>query len=318
MPLPLRIVFMGTPEFAVPTLEAMLATPELCEVVAVVTQPDRPAGRGRQVQHAAVKACALKAQLPVFQPTRMRTPETHAYLKACAADVFVVAAYGRILPLSLLELPRHGCINVHASLLPKYRGASPIARAIWQGDDEAGVCIMGMEVGCDTGPVYDRAAVTIDTTTRCLPLTQELALLGAQRLLHVLEQVRAGTAQPVVQPTLGVTLAPPLHKEDGRLDFAQDAAGLVRQIHALDPWPGTYAFFGPDRVAVLDATALAQDTAHLPGTVVDVGAAGVVVACKTGCLQISAVKPAGRGPMQAQAWSAGRGPKKGAILTSHP
>lgn len=320
--LPLRVVFMGTPAFAVPALEALVAQPELCQVVGVVTQPDRPSGRGRKLAASAVKACAQALGLPVFQPTRVRTPETLATLKDFAADLMVVAAYGRILPPQVLALPRLGCINVHASLLPRYRGASPIARAIWNGDAQAGVCIMGMEEGMDTGPVFARASQPIGPQDTCGTLTQALAHLGAQCLTQVLPDIASGRAEAEPQPIIGVSHAPPLHKEDGLLDFAKPAVTLSRQVRALDPWPGTYAFYAGERVGVLAAEAQSHGAqtapGAAPGTVVRANRHGLWIACGTDLLWVTRVKPAGRGPMDAGAWSLGRGPKEHAQLTSTP
>lgn len=315
----LKVLFMGTPEFAVPSLLALLDQKDCYEVVGVVTQPDRPAGRGRVLTPSAVKRCALAHGLTVLTPKRMRHEDTRAALGALGADVFVVAAYGRILPPQLLELPPLGCINVHASLLPRFRGASPIARAIWAGDDEAGVCIMGMEEGLDTGPVYSRRALAIEPWDTCGTLTERLAHLGAEALLEALPAIGRGEAHPEPQPTVGVTLAPPLLKEDGLLDFAQDAAVLSRQVRALCPWPGTYTFLGEQRVGIVSAEAEeAAVPSAVPGEVVRADGGGLWVACGQGQLKVTAVKPAGRGQMTAAAWISGRGPKKGAILKMLP
>jgi len=316
----LKVLFMGTPEFAVPSLLALLGHKDRYEVVGVVTQPDRPAGRGRVLTPSAVKLCALEHNLPVLTPRRMRHEDTRAALAAFGADVFVVAAYGRILPPQLLELPPLGCINVHASLLPRFRGASPIARAIWAGDEQAGVCIMGMEEGLDTGPVYTRRAVPIGPQETCGTLTERLAHLGAEALLEALPAIGRGEARPEPQPEVGVTLAPPLRKEDGLMDFGQDAAALGRQVRALCPWPGTYTFLGDQRVGIVSAEAQEEATAPgtVPGEVVRADGGGLWVACGQGQLNITQVKPAGRGQMTAAAWISGRGPKKGAILKMHP
>ncbi len=317
---PLPVVFMGTPAFAVPSLLALIEHPELFTVVAVVTQPDRPAGRGRKLTPSAVRSCAEAHGIEVFTPKRMRSQQTREIMAAYQADLFVVAAYGRILPLQLLELPKHGCINVHASLLPRFRGASPIARAIWAGDTQAGVCIMGMEEGLDTGPVYARAAVDIGPDETCGALTERLAVLGAQTLLQALPAIAQGKIAATPQPNVGITHAPPLNKEDGLLDFTHGAQTLRQHILACSPWPGTYAFLGAVRVGIISA-----EVVHLPteataeaGTVIEASSAGLIVACGQDALRITQVKPAGRGQMTAAAWISGRGPKKGAILQKSP
>ena len=324
---PVRVLFMGTPTFAVPSLEALGRLPALCQVVGVMTQPDRPSGRGRNLAASAVKMAALGLQIAVLQPTRVRTSETLAALAALRPELLVVAAYGRILPPQVLALPPLGCINVHASLLPRYRGASPIARAIWAGDAEAGVCIMGMEAGMDTGPVFARAALPILDTATCGSLTYDLAHLGAQCLTQVLPGIIAGEVTPVPQPIIGVTHAPPLHKEDGLLDFGLPAVTLSRQVRALDPWPGTYAFFEGERVGLLEVAAWPPGAgapeglgaeAALVGSVLRADRTGLYIACGSGTLRVVRVKPAGRGPMDAGAWISGRGPRAGAQLTSTP
>lgn len=316
------VLFMGTPEFAVPSLLALLSQPQAYRVVAVVTQPDRPAGRGRKLTASAVRVAAEAHGLPVFTPKRMRHPDTKSLLADTGARLFVVAAYGRILPPQLLDVPALGCINVHASLLPRFRGASPIARAIWAGDAEAGVCIMGMEEGLDTGPVFARASVRVGSKETCGQLTVRLAQVGAEALLTALPSIVAGTATPTPQPNVGVSHAPPLHKEDGLLTFAEDAQAVCRQVRALDPWPGCYAFLGPQRVGIIEAEACvgpeSKENLGLPGVVLEASSKGLVVACGLGGLRITQVKPAGRGQMSAAAWISGRGPKKGAILKSLP
>lgn len=319
---PVPVLFMGTPEFAVPSLLALLRQPERYRVVAVVTQPDRPAGRKRKLTPSAVRQAAEAHGLAVLTPKRMRHPETRAQLMATGAQLFVVAAYGRILPPQLLDVPALGCINVHASLLPRFRGASPIARAIWAGDAEAGVCIMGMEEGLDTGPVFARASVAVEPNATCGSLTAQLAEVGAEALMQALPDIVSGTARPTPQPQLGISQAPPLRKEDGLLTFAEDAAAVCRQVRALDPWPGCYTFLGAQRVGVLQAEVAPSDgptgQTHSPGEVLQATSGGLVVACGQGCLRITQVKPAGRGQMTAAAWISGRGPKKGAILKPLP
>jgi methionyl-tRNA formyltransferase len=281
-------------------------------VVAVVTQPDRPAGRGRKLTPNPVKIAATARDIPVLQPTKMRSPQTREALAAQRPDLAVVAAYGRILPPALLTVPRLGCINVHASLLPRHRGASPIAHAILAGDERVGVCIMGMEEGLDTGPVFSRVEVPVGPGDTCGSLTDTLAERGAALLLDTLPGILAGSIDPVPQDDVGATYAPLLEKQDGALDFGGAAEALCRRVRAFNPWPGAFAFKGDLRVLVLDAEAC--DGAGDPGRVVEAGGGGVVVACGAGALRLLEVKPAGKKQMPAASWAAGRGIGVGDIL----
>ena len=313
---PLRIAFCGSPEFAVASLRALCADPAAFEVVAVVTQPDRPAGRRRFLSAPAVKVWALAHSLPVHQFRKVRDGAALAVLQALALDVLVVAAYGRILPRSLLEVARLGAINVHASLLPAWRGASPIARAVWHGDAESGVSIMRMDEGLDTGPVFSRHPLVLAAGETGESLTARLAALGGEALAHTLPQIARGL-RPVAQADAGVSLAPPLRKEDGALDWRQPAAVLERQVRALRPWPGTYTFLGALRLAVTAAHVEAGATGAPPGTIVAAAKRGLVVACGQGALRIERLRPAGKNEMRADAWIAGRAAIKGATLTGH-
>lgn len=304
---------MGTPDFAVPALQALVGAPDLFEVVGVVTQPDRPRGRGRKLAPSPVKACALQHNIPVFQPTKLKSAETHEALAAFKADLFIVAAYGRILPQAVLDLPRLGCINIHASLLPKWRGASPIAHALWHGDVEAGVAIMQMEAGLDTGPVFGMQAVILAADETCGSLTERLAMLGAQRLVQLLPAIITGALKPAAQNDVEASYAPLLDKAHGRLNWQAPADELARQIRAFDPWPGTYTFIQDPtgqslgrRVGVTQARVDAQ-AKGAPGRVLAASSLGVLVACGTGGLWLLQVKPEGRGAMPAAAWVAGRG-----------
>lgn len=319
---PIRVVFMGTPSFAVASLTALCERPDLFEVVGVVTQPDRPAGRKQQLTAPPVKVVAQARGLPVQQWTKLRDGRALAAIEAWRPDVIVVAAYGRILPLPLLEAAPHGCVNVHASLLPAWRGASPIAQAIWHGDAHAGVCIMAMDEGMDTGGVYARAQTEVSEQETCGSLTVKLAELGATLLVQTLPQICQRRLHAKPQPEHDYSLAPLLQKSDGALDFAQKATYLARQVRALDPWPGTFCFFEGERVAVLQAHVCAQIPANQaqeakPGTVLAADKRGLCVACGKGALWLTQVKPAGKAQMDAGSWIAGRGPKKGATLSMH-
>ena len=303
-----RIIYLGTPDFAVAPLEALLAGPD--QVVAVVTQPDRPSGRGRKLTPPPVKVVAEGAGLPVFQPRSLKGEAGDALLAELAAlepDLGVVAAYGRILPKRFLDLPRLGCLNVHASLLPRWRGASPIQWAIAAGDAETGVTIMQMDAGLDTGPMRHvrRLAIAPDETGG--QLFERLAPLGAEALMEALDGLRAGDLPLTVQPEAGATYAPLLTRDDGRLDFTGDAVALARRIRAFQPWPGAFTTLGGRLLKVQGAEALpAGSPDAAPGTVIASGPAGIDVACGTGALRLTRVQPEGRRPMDAAAYLAGR------------
>lgn len=232
-----RIVFMGSPEFALPSLRALAANYELA---GVVTQPDRPAGRGKQLSAPPVRVLAHELGLPLIQPKRLREPQALEQLRAWAPDVIVVAAFGQILRPEVLKLPPHGSINVHASLLPRWRGASPIVAAILNGDNETGITIMRMDPGLDTGPILSQRAIPIEADDTAGSLSEKLSPLGAELLLQTLPDYLTGKLVPKPQPEAGVTLAPTLTKSEGELDFSQSAAQLERKVRAFNPWPGAF------------------------------------------------------------------------------
>lgn len=234
------VVFMGTPEFAVPTLRALI---DRHDVIGVVTQPDRPAGRGGKIRMSPIKLLALEHQIPVFQPIKLRRGEAIKELKHWQPDVAVVAAYGQILPQTVLDIPAHGSVNVHASLLPRWRGAAPIHAAIRAGDAQTGVTIMKMDAGLDTGPILSQAAVPIPPDATGQSLHDTLAELGAKLLIDTLPGYLSGEIQPQPQPEEGVTYAPQINKEEGEIDWSQDAASIERLVRAFTPWPGTYTSF---------------------------------------------------------------------------
>lgn len=300
-----RIIFMGTPDFAVPIFTALADHHELGEVVAAVTQPDKPAGRGRRLQASPIKREAEVLGIPVLQPTKMKKPETQAALAALAPDLAVVAAYGRILPPALLAVPRLGCVNVHASILPKHRGASPITYSLLAGDTETGVTIMQMDEGMDTGPIYRAGALPVAPDDTCGSLSAKLAALGAALLIETLPGVLDGTCAPVPQNDDEATSTKLLQKDHGRLVFERDAVDLERRVRAMHPWPMAYAYKGDHRIQIL-AAAIADGIGE-PGRVIDTGANGVVVACGRGALRLLEVKPAGKKAIPAAAWVAGRG-----------
>ncbi|MBS0439028.1 MAG: methionyl-tRNA formyltransferase [Proteobacteria bacterium] len=288
---PFRLVFAGTPEFAVPHLRACLA--ENVEIAAVYTQPDRPAGRGRALAASPVKQAALAAGLAVEQPESLKSPEAQARLRELAPDLLVVVAYGLILPRKVLAIPRLGCWNVHASLLPRWRGAAPIQRAILAGDTQTGVCLMRMEAGLDTGPVLLRREIDIATGDTGGSLHDKLAALGAQVLGDGLRRTLSGEvldAEP--QPETGVTYAHKLDKSEARLDWNESSIALERKVRAFDPWPVAEADVSGERVRVWAAQALAGISAS-PGTIVAASKHGIDIACGEGAMRIQRLQRAG-------------------------
>lgn len=288
-----RIAFAGTPDFAVPTLRTLLATAH--ELVGVWTQPDRPAGRGRQPRPSPVKAVAEAAGIPVHQPERLTSETERAPLVAAAPDVLVVVAYGLLLPQAVLALPRQGCVNVHASLLPRWRGAAPIQRALLAGDSETGVCLMRMAPGMDTGPVYACRRTPIGADDTAGTLHDRLADAGAALLADNLEGLLRGELEPTPQPEEGVTHAAKITKAEARLDWTQPAQALARQVAAFNPWPVAEADWAGQRLRVWRARPLATETTTEPGTVIAAGPEGLDVACGEGCLRITELQaPGGR------------------------
>ena len=291
---PPKLVFAGTPDFAVPGLRACI---EAGEVVAVYTQPDRPAGRGRKLAPSPAKQAALAAGIPVEQPESLKTPEAQARLRDYAPDLMVVIAYGLILPRKVLTIPRLGCWNVHASLLPRWRGAAPIQRAILAGDAETGVCLMQMEPGLDTGPVLLSEATPIRADHTGGTLHDRLAEMGAQMLAAGLRHVIAGeTLHATPQPETGATYAHKLEKSEAELDFSRPAVELERKVRAFDPWPVAEAVLAGERVRVWAVSALPATLEHAgksPGAIVSASKLGIDIACGEGVLRILKLQRAG-------------------------
>lgn len=292
---PLRLAFMGSPDFAVPALRALHDAGH--KIAAVYCQPPKPAGRGQKETPCPVHRAALELGLPLRHPARLKRDEAeHAAFAALDLDVAVVAAYGLILPKAMLEAPRRGCLNIHASLLPRWRGAGPIQAAILAGDTETGITIMRMEEGLDTGPMLLAEAVPITPTTTTPALHDALAALGARLILRALAEDPAATPQPAE----GVTYAPKLAKEDGRLDWTQPAEALERRIRALNPWPGTFFMLKGEAIRV---SAAALDAGHgSPGEALD--DAGLI-ACGQGALRLQRLQRPGRAAMLAEAFLRG-------------
>ncbi|PTS73011.1 methionyl-tRNA formyltransferase [Stenotrophomonas sp. HMWF023] len=287
----MRIVFAGTPEFAVSSLRAAARHHE---VVAVYTQPDRPAGRGRGLAPSPVKLEAVARGIPVYQPETLKDEAAQQQLRDLQPDLMVVVAYGLILPKAVLNIPTHGCWNVHGSLLPRWRGAAPIQRAIQAGDDKTGICLMQMEAGLDTGPVLLHQELAIAATDTGGQLHDKLAELGAQVLSDGLGLLRAGI-KPIArpQPEQGVTYAHKLDKAEAKLDWAQDAEALARTVRAFNPWPIAEALLAGERVRIHGAVAL--DVAHgkAPGTVLAAGREGIDIACGQGALRLRVLQREG-------------------------
>ncbi|CTP83114.1 methionyl-tRNA formyltransferase [Xanthomonas translucens pv. arrhenatheri] len=287
----MKIVFAGTPDFAVPSLRAAA---QRHEVVAVYTQPDRPAGRGRGLTPSPVKLEAVARGIPVLQPDTLRSPEALQTLRALQPDLMVVVAYGLILPKAVLAIPTHGCWNVHASLLPRWRGAAPIQRAIEAGDSETGVCLMQMEAGLDTGPVLMSQRTPIGDSDTGGQLHDRLAALGAQVLADGLGLLRAGIRPvPQPQPEVGVTYAHKLDKAQARLDWQQPAAQLALRVRAFNPWPITEAVLAGERVRIHGAVALELAHAQPPGTVLAASKQGIDIACGQGALRLRVLQREG-------------------------
>ena len=287
----MRIVFAGTPDFAVPSLRAAARHNE---VVAVYTQPDRPAGRGRGVQASPVKLEAVQRGIPVLQPENFKSPLSKDALIALQPDVMVVVAYGLLLPRSVLAIPQYGCWNVHASLLPRWRGAAPIQRAIEAGDSETGVCLMQMEAGLDTGPVLLEQRIAISASETGGQLHDRLAELGAQVLADGLGLLRVGLSPtPRPQSDEGATYARKLDKAEARLDWSQPAIALERKVRAFNPWPVAEAMLGGERLRIHGAIAIEAAHPAPPGTVLAAGRDGIDVACGAGALRIRVLQREG-------------------------
>ncbi|HJZ86896.1 MAG TPA: methionyl-tRNA formyltransferase [Polyangia bacterium] len=306
----LKVVFMGSPEFAVPALERLL---ESADVRAVVTQPDRPKGRGRALAPPPVKQVATRARLPVLQPERIKGNQTFLdELRALAPELIVVVAYGRILPPALLELPPRGCINVHASLLPRYRGAAPIQWAIARGERETGVSIMQMDAGMDTGPVLLQHRCAIDDRDTAGSLSEKLARLGADALDEALRGLADGTVRSSPQDEAAATYAPRLEKHDGSVDFEKPARAVRDWIRAMDPWPGAFVRLADEPVRLFSARLVSG--AGVPGTVLGADRDGLLVACGQGAIGIGELQLPGRKRIPARALLAGHPIPIGTVL----
>jgi methionyl-tRNA formyltransferase len=306
----LDLVFMGTPAFAATILDALMAAGH--RLLAVYTQPPRPAGRGHRLQPSPVQLLADQHGLAVRCPTHLRDQAIQAEFAALGADAAVVAAYGLILPRGMLAVPRLGCLNVHASLLPRWRGAAPIQRALLAGDRETGITIMQMEEGLDTGPIVMQQPLPIRDGATAAGLTEELARLGGRLIVAALDRLARGTLVPRLQPQEGVTYAPKISREEGLLDWRRPAVDLERRIRALDPWPGAYFEHDGARVRVLAAAALADAPGAPPGRVLD---DRLAIACGSGILRLLRLQRPGRAPLHASEFLRGYPIPPGKILS---
>ncbi len=285
------VLFAGTPQFAAPALEALFASRH--RVLAVYTQPDRPAGRGQQLAISPIKACALAHGAPVLQPASLRDPQVLDELRAWSADLLIVAAYGLILPAAVLAAPRLSCLNIHASLLPRWRGAAPIQRALLAGDEASGVTIMQMDAGLDTGPMLLKRETALEADDTSATLQDRLALLGAQALLDALDQLATGTLQPRPQPAEGVTYAAKINKHEALIEWSKPAVDRERQVRAFNPWPIAETRWKGQQLRIWQAEVVDVDAAA-PGTVVQSIPEGIDVATGAQGLRIKRLQSPGR------------------------
>ncbi len=296
---PLRIIFMGTPDFAVPALQALVDGPD--QVVAVVCQPDRPRGRGRKLTPPPAKVCAEAAGIPVLQPASIRTDTFHETVRELGPDLIVVAAYGKILPGSLLHLPPMGTINVHGSLLPKYRGAAPIQWAVINGETETGVTIMQMDEGMDTGDILLPVKIAIEEDDTAGTMFDKLARLGGEALVRAIALLKEGRLAPIPQDDSLATEAPMLKKEMGHLDWSRDARSLHCLIRGLDPWPSAYTFLDGRRFRLFRPAVVRGEVSRPPGTICRADRDGLLIATGRDHLLIREIQPEGRKRMDVQA-----------------
>lgn len=308
----MRTVFMGTPDFAVGTLEALIASEH--EVAAVVTQPDKPKGRGKAMQFTPVKEAAVKAGIPVYQPVKVREEEFVETLRELKPDVIVVVAFGQIIPKSILEMPKYGCVNVHASLLPKYRGAAPIQWAVIDGEEKSGVTTMKMDAGLDTGDMLLVQEVPLDKEETGGSLFDKLSMVGAELLIKTLKALEEGSVIPVKQPQESPTpYAAMMTKEMGSIDWNQEAVKLERLIRGLNPWPSAYTHLGKKTLKVWQASVVEEESGLAPGAVVEAKKALCVQTGK-GILKIEELQLEGKKRMASDAFLRGYQIEQGTIL----
>ena len=310
----MKAVFMGTPEFAVPTLQALI---DHHEVLAVVTQPDKQRGRGKKMQFPPVKEKAVEYDIPVYQPQRARDEEFIEELKNLNPDVIVVVAYGQILPESILNIPKYGCINVHGSLLPKYRGAAPIQWAVLDGEEKTGITTMYMEKGLDTGDMIDKAEVVLDKKETAGSLHDKLMVLGADLLLETLKKLEDGTAVREKQNDEESCYAKMLSKDMGQIDFAKSAREIECLIRGMNPWPSAYTFLNGKTLKVWKCKVSTEKTDAVPGTIFLADKEGIHTACGEGVLILTEVQLEGKKRMETEAFLRGYHIENGIVFTDH-
>ena len=310
----MKAVFMGTPEFAVPTLQALI---DHHEVLAVVTQPDKQRGRGKKMQFPPVKEKAVEYDIPVYQPQRARDEEFIEELKNLNPDVIVVVAYGQILPESILNIPKYGCINVHGSLLPKYRGAAPIQWAVLDGEEKTGITTMYMEKGLDTGDMIDKAEVVLDKKETAGPLHDKLMVLGADLLLETLKKLEDGTAVREKQNDEESCYAKMLSKDMGQIDFTKSAREIECLIRGMNPWPSAYTFLNGKTLKVWKCKVSTEKTDAVPGTIFLADKEGIHTACGEGVLILTEVQLEGKKRMETEAFLRGYHIENGIVFTDH-
>ena len=300
----MRIVFMGTPDFSVPTLEALVASEH--EVVGVVTQPDKPKGRGKEIHMSPVKECALQHNIPVYQPVRARDEAFVDEMRALNPDVMVVIAFGQILPKSLLELPKYGCVNIHASLLPKYRGAAPIQWAVINGDEETGITTMMMDVEMDTGDMLEKTVVKLDPEETGGSLFDRLSLLGGDLILSTLSKLEKGEITPVPQDHEKATYVKKISKSMGDIDWTMDAVSIERLVRGLNPWPSAFTRWNGKMLKIWEAKGLPDPDVKLPcGSVISASDEGLKIQTGAGVLCVTSLQLEGKKRMDTAAFLRG-------------
>lgn len=309
----MKIVFMGTPDFAVGALEALIKAGH--EITAVVTQPDKAKGRSKELIFPPVKECALAHDIPVFQPRRIKTPEAIEQLRTYPADVFVVAAFGQILSQEILDMPQYGSLNIHASLLPKYRGASPIQHVILDGEKKSGVTIMQMDAGIDTGDMLYRKEIAIERNDTFETLHDKLTVLGAEAIVEALELLETGALVPEPQNDAESCHAPLISKEMGKIDFSRTAYEIELQVRGMNPWPSAYTFYKGKQLKVWEAIACGEETvSEAPGTVLSVNKDHVAISTGKGILKLYSLQLEGKKRMSTHDFLLGVRVQPGEVL----
>lgn len=309
----LRIIFMGTPDFAATILKTLIEGPD--EVVAVITQPDKAKGRGKKITPPPTKVLAESTGIPVHQPTKIKTEEFYNGLLTYQPDLIVVAAYGRILPKKLLELAPLGCINVHGSLLPQYRGAAPIQWSVINGEKQAGVTIIQMNEGMDTGDILLKSTIDMDLDETAGSLYEKLAELGSKTLLKAITGIKDGTVIAIEQNHEHATVAPMLKKDDGLIDWQKDAVEIECLIRGLDPWPTAFCFLNSKRLRLFKPEVLHKDSDAQPGTVLQADKRGLLIACGSNSLLIKEIQPEGKKRMAVDSFLCGHTIEAGTLLS---